>query len=78
VCQKPSGGFRQWLLVILESILDSWILSLLENEMFWASRSSLWTDAGLALLMAIVASVTCYIPARRATKLDPITALRHE
>jgi putative ABC transport system permease protein len=36
------------------------------------------TFAGVALLLVVVCAAACYIPARRATGIAPVTALHYE
>jgi len=72
-------GLKLTLIGIVLGVAGAFGLTrLMSSVLFGVSATDPLTFAGVTALLAIVALVASYLPARRATKIDPLLALRHE
>ena len=74
-----SGGLKLVMIGVAIGLVGAFALTrLLQSMLFGISATDPLSFVGNAILLVIVATFACLIPALRATKVDPMTALRSE
>jgi putative ABC transport system permease protein len=74
-----SAGFKLVLIGIgVGLVLSFAVTRFLSSLLFGVRATDLLTFGALSILMIVVSLLACYLPARRATKVDPLVALRYE
>jgi putative ABC transport system permease protein len=59
-------------------LASAWLTQFLERQVFRVSRFDAVAFGGAALLLAAIGLLACWWPARRASRVDPVAALRLE
>jgi predicted permease len=79
VGMEVGGAIRLVAVGIALGLPVSWVLSsLVKSMLFGLTATDPLTIAGAAILLTAAALLASYLPARRASRVDPMSALRHE
>ena len=72
-------GMQPVLLGLMIGLVASWMLTRgIESLLFGITRTDPGIYVGVAVLVAAVSALACWLPARQATRADPANALREE
>jgi len=74
-----AGGLRLALCGLALGLVMSWSgWRLINTQVYHISAPEPLVQLGVAVLLILVAVIACWLPARRATRVDPMVALRYE
>jgi ABC-type antimicrobial peptide transport system permease subunit len=72
-------GLQLTIIGVVIGLVGAWGLTrLMVSLLFGVTPTDTITLIGVVSILGLVALFACYVPARRATKVDPLVALREE
>jgi ABC-type antimicrobial peptide transport system permease subunit len=72
-------GMRQLTLGVALGLAAAFgVTRVLQSVLMRISPTDPLTFAAISILLGVIGSLACWIPARRATRIDPVVALRNE
>ena len=74
-----NDGMKLAILGVAIGLIGAWgVTRLMQSLLFGVQATDLLTFSVVSVCLLVAALLACYIPARRATKVDPLVALRYE
>jgi ABC-type antimicrobial peptide transport system permease subunit len=64
--------------IVAGTLFAALLTKLLASLLYGTSPTDLLTFAAIPVVFLLVAAMACFVPARQATSIDPISALRQE
>jgi len=64
--------------VVLGLVVAAGATRYLQSLLYGVRPTDTWTFVCIPILLGVVVALACYVPARRAMRVDPMVALRHE
>jgi len=62
--------------VVLGLAASYWLSRLMANQIYGVAATDPWTFIVVVIVLMLVGTLACLLPARQATKVDPLIALR--
>ena len=74
-----SHGVKLTIIGVVIGLLGAYLVTrAITSVLYGVSATDPLTFGSVSLLLAFVALLACYVPAKKATKVDPLVALRYE